>query len=195
MKRIGIMGGSFNPVHKGHIAVAMAVVESGLVDEVWLVLSPLNPLKQSCGEMVSDSRRLEMLRIAAKAISNVKVSDVELSLPRPSYTIDTLRHLAEVNPENRFVVIIGSDNWAIFNKWKDYGRILSEYGVIVYPRPGFPVDEAALPDNVSLVDAPVSDVSSTEIRGKLREGTDANNLLPCGVYEYIKANNLYEGTK
>ena len=135
---VGILGGSFNPVHIGHMILASYLAQWGYVDKVWLTLSPRNPLKDPAG-LVPDLKRLAMLSIAIKKAPDMDICDIELTMPRPSYTINTLDTLAARYPDKRFKLVIGSDNWAIFDKWRDSQRILDEYGVIVYPREGYPV--------------------------------------------------------
>lgn len=190
MKRIGIMGGSFNPVHIGHLIVADYIRQHADLDEIRLVLSPLNPLKETPEDLIDDHYRLEMLEIACAATDYIKPSDIELSMPRPSYTISTLRALARENPEKGFKLIIGSDNWLIFDRWKDSEAIIKEFGVIVYPRPGYPIQNQ-LPENVTAVAAPLIGLSSTFVRQQINNGYDMRHFLPCGVYDYIKQHNLY----
>ncbi|MDE6378308.1 MAG: nicotinate (nicotinamide) nucleotide adenylyltransferase, partial [Duncaniella sp.] len=131
--KIGIFGGSFNPVHMGHLMLASYMQQFEGFDEVWLMLSPLNPLKTSSSELIPDLTRLKMLEIAVKGVKGLEVSDIELSMPRPSYTINTLRYLAKRYPRHSFRLIIGADNWRIFSQWKDSEKIIEEFGVTVYP--------------------------------------------------------------
>ena len=186
---IGIFGGSFNPVHIGHMMLASYLTQWGYVDEVWLTLSPLNPLKDAA-ELLPDIKRLAMLSIAAKGAEAIDICDIELSMPKPSYTIDTLRVLAERYPEYRFKLIIGSDNWQIFDKWRDAQRILDDYGVIVYPRPGFPIPEGHV-DGMEAVHPITVNLSSTQVRDAIARGRDMTYFLPPGVYKYIIDNKLY----
>ena len=186
----GILGGSFNPVHNGHIALARQVVEAGLADEVWLTLSPLNPLKAQSDELIDDRQRLEMLRLAVEGIPGLRVCDIELYMPRPSYTINTLTTLARRYPTKKFKLIIGSDNWNIFDRWRESQRILDEFGVIVYLRPGYDVERRNV-DGLEVVDAPGINLSSTFVRDAIENGRDMNLFLPQGVYKYITDNNLY----
>lgn len=185
---IGIFGGSFNPVHVGHMMLASYIAQYGGIDEVWLTLSPRNPLKPS-DELIDDKHRLKMLQLAIAGQSAVKICDIELSMPRPSYTVDTLRKLSYVYPDCRFKLIIGSDNWLIFDRWREHEIILNEYGVIVYPRPGCQV--SVDDDRAVLVDAPQIELSSTFLRQGLSEGKDMSSFMPHGVYRYIKENKLY----
>lgn len=165
----------------------------GGFDEVWLNLSPLNPLKSNPEELIPDVQRLAMLDLAIGTTKGLKVCDIELSMPRPSYTINTLRYLAKRYPRHQFKLIIGSDNWKIFDQWKDSEEILSDFGVVIYPRPGYPVG-TIYEDGVDVVTAPTADISSTFIRKALARGKDMNYFLPAGVFDYIKKNQLY-GTK
>lgn len=189
METIGLLGGSFNPVHIGHMMLASYLVQWSYVDKVWLLLSPRPPLKDP-GELLPDMKRLAMLSIAAKGADDIDICDIELSMPRPSYTINTLDLLADRYPDNRFKLIIGSDNWRIFDQWKEAQRILDDYGVLVYPRPGYPVmrDDTA---GMELVDAPMVHISSTFIRNAIAKGKNMSYFLPNGVYKYISENHLY----
>lgn len=187
---IGILGGSFNPVHAGHMMLAAWLTQWGIVDRVWLTLSPLNPLKDPAA-LIPDTRRLAMLGIATKGARLIETCDIELSMPQPNYTIATLDLLARRYPDRRFKLIIGSDNWRIFDKWKDSQRILEEYGVIVYPRPGYPVDEDHHVDGMELVHPITVDISSTQARSAIARDRDMTCFLPPGVYKYIVDNKLY----
>ena len=162
---IAIFGGSFNPVHYGHVAIAKSVVESGLVDEVWLMVSPRNPLKKD-SDLMPNRQRLQLARQAVKGIKGVKVSDFEMHLPKPSYTYLTLRRLRKAYPDVEFSLLIGGDNWLIFDKWKNAEEILRSTPIIIYPRKGSEIDVATLPPNVTFLDMPLYNISSTEIRAK-----------------------------
>ena len=135
--KIGVLGGSFNPVHIGHVMLASYLKQFEGFDEVWLMLSPLNPLKSNTTDLIPDVTRLKMLDIALKDAEGILVSDIELSMPRPSYTINTLRYLAKRYSRHSSKLIIGADNWKIFNQWKDSEEIINDFGVVVYPRPGY----------------------------------------------------------
>ena len=187
-RKIGIFGGSFNPVHNGHLSLAEAICRSGAVDEVWLTLSPQNPFKRS-KTLAADRHRLAMLRLAVHGVEEVDVCDVELSLPRPSYTINTLTHLSRQFPDVEFKLIIGADNYVVFDRWYEHERLVAEYGLVVYPRRGFALPESA--EGVVFVDAPLFDVSSTQIREAIACGAGFEAMLPCGVADYIKQNKLY----
>ena len=189
-ERIGILGGSFNPVHIGHLMIASYLVQWKIVDKVWLNLSPNNPLKDPNG-LITDMKRLEMLRIACANMPGLEICDIELTMPRPSYTINTLRLLAKRYPNKRFKLIVGSDNWNAFDQWREGDEILDDYGVIVYPRPGKEVRNKYV-DGMDLVQAPSIDLSSTFIRAAIAKGKDMRVYLPNGVYEYIVENQLYK---
>lgn len=187
---VGILGGSFNPVHIGHTMLASYMAQWGYVDSVWLTLSPRNPLKADSTTLIPDTKRLTMLNLAIKGARHIDVCDIELSMPTPSYTIRTLDVLAARYPNKRFKLIIGSDNWAIFDRWRDSHRILEEYGVIVYPRPGYPIPPGHV-DGMEVVDAPMVNISSTFIRAAVAKGRDMTYFLPQGVAKYISDHKLY----
>lgn len=172
-RKIAILGGSFNPVHYGHIEVARGVVNSGLASEVWLSLSPRNPFKEQAG-LMDVERRLELLKSAVETVDNVEWTDVELSLPVPSYMIDALNELKLRNPGNDFKLVVGSDNLRAFTQWKNWREILSRYGLIVYPRDvaevEIPAELRPYKDNITILSgAPLLPISSTEIRRTMKE--------------------------
>lgn len=186
---IGILGGSFNPVHIGHLMLASYIAQWGYVDKVWLTLSPQNPFKDARG-LIPDLKRLAMLNIATRTATNIETCDIELSMPRPSYSINTLDVLARLHPSKKFKLIIGSDNWRIFDQWRDWQRILDDYGVIVYPRPGYEIERKAV-DGMEIAHAPMVDISSSFVRQAIAQGKDMNLFLPHGVYKYIVDNKFY----
>lgn len=186
-RRIGILGGTFNPVHKGHTDLARRLVTDGVVDEVWLTLSPSNPLKNDRSG-ASDADRQDMLREACSAIDGVKPCFIEFELPRPSYTITTLRTLADKFPDYDFKLIIGADNWLIFDRWRSPDEIINKFGVIVYPRPGYVVAPESTESVTYLADYPETDVSSTFIRNSLPGSLD---LVDSAVASIIINRNLY----
>ena len=187
---VGILGGSFNPGHHGHLMLASYLAQWGVVDEVWLTLSPRNPLK-AAEALQPDTVRLNMLTLALKGEKNLDLCDIELSMPKPSYTINTLDVLSDRYPDLDFRLIIGSDNWAIFDRWRDHQRILDQYGVIVYPRPGYPVDPDPV-DGMTLIDAPTINISSTFVRKAVAAGRSVRYFVPDSVAQYIAAHKLYK---
>ncbi|MFZ5430580.1 MAG: nicotinate (nicotinamide) nucleotide adenylyltransferase [Bacteroidota bacterium] len=188
--RIGLFFGSFNPVHIGHLAIANYLVEFGNIDQLWFVVSPQNPHKKK-ENLLNDYDRLEMMHLAVKSEHRFRVCDVEFRLPKPSYTIDTLAHLSEKYPDHSFSIIMGSDNLVNFHRWKNYDQILRNYGILVYPRPGFDPQQAQIEDNYTLINAPLMEISSTFIREGIRQGRDLRHFLPPGVWDYIDKMGFY----
>lgn len=182
--KTGIFSGSFNPIHIGHLALANYLCEYGVLDEVWFLVTPHNPLKDESG-LWDDDFRLELTRLAVGDYPKFKVSDFEFQLPRPSYTIHTLTALKKAYPDHEFTLIIGSDNWKIFPQWFQPEAIINQFSLLIYPRHGYPIDTASLPEHVQLVDAPIFDISSTEIREALAEGKDVRYFLHPDVYQRI----------
>ncbi|MDR1591472.1 MAG: nicotinate-nucleotide adenylyltransferase [Prevotellaceae bacterium] len=188
-KRIGLYFGSFNPIHNAHLCVSRSLIEQKRVDEVWLIVSPQNPLKSRDGLLDAD-KRLEMAKLAVLSCPDVYVSDVEFTLPQPSYTIDTLHRLTEQHPSHTFSLLIGADAVPTFDRWKNYGDILANYPVFVYPRRGFPLSDEQL-RNMQLIDAPFYDLSATAIRALLKNGQPCNGMLPDAVLDCINRQKLY----
>ncbi len=182
--QIGIFGGTFNPIHNGHLAIARKIVESGEVDEVWFMVSPLNPFKQHV-ELLDDNIRLEMTRKALEGEHGIICSDYEFWLPRPSYTWNTLQSLKKDYPQHTFSLIIGADNWCKFSAWRNNDDIIREHRLLVYPRTGYPIDIESLPQSVSFIDMDTIDVSSTEIRQLIRNGNDVSSLIPGSILEMM----------
>ncbi len=183
--KIAIFGGSFNPIHNGHIALARSVIEQRKADEVWLLVSPHNPLKPQRG-LLPEELRLRIAREAVADIDGIRVSDVEFRLPRPSYTWATLGALSSEYPEHEFSLLIGADNWALFPRWAHYSDILERYSLLVYPRPGYPLNSSELPPNVHLIAAPEYPFSSTEVRHRLRQGLDVSGMVPPCVEQELR---------
>lgn len=192
MKATYLFGGSFDPIHIGHAMLANHVSQLPGVEELWLMPGRVNPLKAD-RPPTADEHRLRMCSLVAERCANVRVTDVELRLPEPSYTWRTLEHLRENFPGRRFVLLIGSDNWLCFDRWARHEEILRSCGLAIYPRPGFDVDPAALPVNVRyLENPPIARISSTFVRRELAEGKNLRYLVPADVLEYIKIHRLYE---
>lgn len=192
MIRTGVYGGSFNPVHNGHTELAKALCDMGAVDEMWLMVSPLNPLKQTGSEMLDDELRLQLTRMAVENDSRISVSDEELHLPRPSYMFRTLEVLRSKFPEREFVLVIGADNWLVFDQWSHYEDILRQHEIIIYPREGYDIDCSALPSNVHLVNTPLIPISSTQIRQAIAAGNCNGEGLAPQVWQTIQDKGYYK---
>ena len=190
MIKTGIFGGSFNPIHTGHISLARQLKEKAGLDEVWLMVSPQNPMKRQT-DLLSDEARLQMARLALKHEPGIIASDYEMHLPKPSYTWLTLQSLSRDYPDRQFVLMIGGDNWAIFHRWFHADDILQNYQVVVYPRRDERPVEKTLPAGVMIVEAELLDVSSTEIRQRIREGRSIQKLVPPSVAAFIKQEGYY----
>jgi len=190
-RRIGIYSGSFNPIHIGHQKLAEYLIDNRLVDEVWFVVSPCNPLKNQ-EDILDEYIRLEMLLMAIRHQPNFKASDIEFTMPIPSYSIDTLHELTSQFPDNQFLLIIGSDNALVFDQWKDYTQLLSEYPVMVYPRHGYDVEQVAgMYPQMKILHSPYFDISSTQIRRFIAQKKDVSQWLHPSVLQFINENDLY----
>jgi nicotinate-nucleotide adenylyltransferase len=191
LMRIAIYPGSFNPVHLGHIHLAGYVVTNQIADEVWMLVSPRNPLKIN-SELIEKEHRLAMVQLAIAGHPGLVASDFEFQLPRPSYTVDTLKRLQNSYPEHQFVLMIGSDNALIFDKWKDYETILQLVEVYVYPRQGFPTGDALnLYPAMIPIHSPLYPISSTQLRMALHRGDETGEWLSAEVVRYIRLHQLY----
>lgn len=191
--RTGIYGGSFNPIHLGHTGLGEWLCQQGWVDELWFLLSPLNPLKADVQQtLLGDAERLKLARLAVSQHKHLKVSDFEMHLPRPSYMVHTLEALRSTYPERQFTLIIGADNWQCFHQWKEPDEILRHHDIIVYPRQGCPIDDTQLPENVHIaVDAPLFDISSTAIRQRIPSSDYNGEWLHPDVWKRIRQKGLY----
>ena len=189
--KIGILGGSFNPIHIGHAILANYITQYTDIEQLWLLVSPQNPLKSEISDSY-DVHRLAMAELVASKCENVITSGFEFTLPKPSYTISTLEALTKKFPQHEFVLIIGADNWQYFNKWKDSDLILKNHDIYVYPRKGYEINiPDDLKDKVYSLDSPIVEVSSTFIREQLKDNRNMNFYLPQDVYKYILKNRLY----
>ena len=176
--KIGIFGGSFNPIHSGHISLARQLRQLAGLDEVWLMVSPQNPLKQGSNELLDDRLRYQLARIALHGEEGIRACDYELQLPKPSYTWNTLQHLHQDFPDHTFVLLIGGDNWQHFHRWYKADDILREYQLVVYPRRGSETDAATLPSSVRIVSTELIDISSTEIRKRIKARQPIFGMVP-----------------
>lgn len=188
--RTGIFGGTFNPIHLGHLALANYLCEENWVDELWFLITPQNPFKQE-QTLLDNHLRMKMVEAAIAGYPRFKASDFEFTLPRPSYTVTTLQKLSETYPDREFVLIIGADNWAAFDKWKYPEEILRNHRILVYPRPGYEINPHELPPQVKAVNTPLLEISSTFIRESIASGKDIRYFLHPEVYRFIKQHQLY----
>lgn len=184
--RIGIFGGSFNPIHIGHISLARQLRQLAALDEVWLMVSPQNPLKQGRNDLLDDRLRFQLARIALHGEAGIVASDFELKLPKPSYTWNTLQQLRQVFPNDTFLLLIGGDNWQNFHRWYRSDDILLEYQLVVYPRRGSETSHKAVPDNVMIAETELIDVSSTEIRQRVASGETIVDLVPNSIVPLVR---------
>jgi len=187
---IGVYFGSFNPIHTGHLIIASYVADYTSVDEVWLVVSPQNPLKPS-HVLLNEHDRLHLVQIAIEADERLKACDVEFALPKPSYTIDTLTHLSHTYPQHTFSIIMGSDSYQSLPKWKNYKQIIEKYNILVYPRPGIGLSDP-LPNAIVLKKAPIIDISSTYIRTQIQQQKNLRYIIPNMVREEIERKGYYQ---
>ena len=189
--RVGLYFGSFNPIHVGHLVIANAMLDNADVDEVWFVVSPHNPLKER-RTLLADHHRLQMVKDAIDDNYRFRACDEEFHLPKPSYTSLTLAHLAEKYPNKEFCLIMGSDNICTFDKWRNYQYILDNYKIFVYPRPNYQGSQWEKHRNVTMVSAPLMDISSSYIRNIIKEGRSPKYLLTPEVLKYVEDMNFYK---
>jgi nicotinate-nucleotide adenylyltransferase len=192
-KKIGLFFGSFNPIHIGHLILANYILEHTDMQELWFVVSPQNPFKEK-KSLLKDHNRLDMVQLAIKNYPKMRASNVEFSLPTPSYTIDTLTYLQEKYPEYTFSLIMGEDNLGSLQKWKNYELLLQNYEIIVYPRI---FGEEKKSDylqhqNIHQIDAPIIELSATEIRNMIKAGKNTRPMLPPEVFEYLDGSSFYK---
>ncbi|SCY02203.1 nicotinate (nicotinamide) nucleotide adenylyltransferase [Flavobacterium anhuiense] len=201
--KIGLYFGTYNPIHVGHLIIANHMAEFADLDQIWMVVTPHNPLKKKA-TLLDDQQRLQMVYLATEDYPKIKPSDIEFKLPQPSYTVITLAHLQEKYPNHEFSLIMGEDNLKTLHKWRNYEVILENHDIYVYPRleakgrTGEAISDE--PENVELkshpkihvIDAPIVEISSTFIRNSIKEGKNIQPLLPPKVWEYIDHNNFYK---
>ena len=190
--RVGLFGGSFNPIHNAHIALASTICEQARLDEVWFMVSPQNPLKQA-QDLLDENERYEMVKLALESEAKIlKASNYEFHLERPSYTWKTLRALKNDFPQHEFSLIIGGDNWVRFPRWAHSEEILANHHIYIYPREDSEIDEATLPENVHLIHTPKINITSTMLREMVRNGKDISAFVPEKVAKAIADNNYYK---
>jgi nicotinate-nucleotide adenylyltransferase len=196
--KIGLYFGTFNPIHVGHLIIANHFAEHTDLDQIWMVVTPHNPLKNK-ETLLKDATRLELVFLATENFPKIKPCDIEFHLPQPNYTVTTLAHLQDKYPKNEFSLIMGEDNLKSFYKWKNYEVILENHAIYVYPRvdendqinkEGGKYDFKNHP-NVHFIAAPIVEISATFIRNSIKNKKNIQPLLPNKVWEYIDHNNLY----
>ena len=195
--KTGLFFGSFNPIHIGHMAIANYIVEYTSLDEIWFVVSPHNPLKKKA-TLLDDRNRLYMVRLAVEDDPRFRACDIEFSLPKPSYTIDTMAFLTEKYPGREFSLIMGEDNLCTLHKWKNPEELVKRYHIYIYPRmnAGKKEDQTlkkilSLAD-ITTVNAPVMEISGTFIRDAVKDGKDIGWYMPAPVWKYIQEMHYYE---
>lgn len=186
---IGLYFGSFNPVHIGHLIIASYCKHTTNLNQVWLVVSPQNPLKPSA-TLLNEYHRLHLVRTAIENDPNLRVTDIEFHLPKPSYTINTLAYLKEKYPQHQFSIIMGSDSFHNIEQWKNYRTLVAEHELFIYNRPGFPINNT-IGAHITEIDAPLLSISSTQIRSFIKAGLPIRYLVPPEVAEEIEKNNYY----
>ena len=190
MKKIGIYSGSFKPIHHGHVMLANFLVEFSDLDELWFVVSPQNPLKKK-DELLEDAERLKLVQLAVGDDPRFRVSDIEMHLPRPSYTINTLTALSEQYPDDRFVFICGMDSLQNLHHRREYQRILDNYELLVFPREGYDGGELIHHSSVTILKTPILEISSTFIRQSIKEGRDVRHFMPERAFRYLNERGFY----
>lgn len=195
--KTGLFFGSFNPIHIGHMAIANYIVEYTSLDEIWFVVSPHNPLKEKT-TLLDDRNRLYMVRLAVEDDPRFRACDIEFSLPKPSYTIDTMAFLSEKYPGREFSLIMGEDNLCTLHKWKNPEELVKRYRIYAYPRMDVVKKENQTLKNIlsladiTTVNAPVMEISGTFIRDAIKEGRDIGWFMPATVWKYIQEMHYYE---
>lgn len=194
MKQIGLFFGSFNPIHIGHIILANHILEFSDLDEIWFVVTPHNPFKEK-KTLLNDQNRLYMVELALKNYPNMKASNIEFSLPQPSYTIDTLAYLKERHPSHTFSLIMGEDNLSGLQKWKNADVLIAHYPIYVYPRLTETTSAGKklleLP-TIQKIDAPIIELSATQIRNMIKENKNVRPMLPPEVFDYLDGSSFYK---
>ncbi|MWB93571.1 nicotinate-nucleotide adenylyltransferase [Flavobacterium sp. GA093] len=191
--KIGLYFGTYNPIHVGHLIIANHMAEFADLDQIWMVVTPHNPLKKKA-TLLDDHHRLQMVFLATEDFPKIKPSDIEFKLPQPNYTVHTLIHLHEKYPQHEFSLIMGEDNLKTLHKWKNFEVILDNHDIYVYPRISTEAENLELKSHpkVHIIDAPIVEISSTFIRNNIKKGKNIQPLLPSKVWEYIDHNNFYK---
>lgn len=190
MATTGLYFGSFNPIHNGHLMLANYLVENSGIDALWFVISPQNPFKTK-ESLLPDYQRLELVNRAIEGYKKFAACDIEFSMTKPSYTIDTLTYLGEKYPKRDFALIMGTDNLERLDRWKNYEQIINNHKIIVFPRNGCDGGALRSHPNVKIVDTPIIEVSSTFIRESIRQGKDVRFFMPERVFEYVDEMNFW----
>ena len=188
--KIGLFFGSFNPIHHGHLMVASYIANHTALQQIWLVVSPQNPHKTQAS-LLNEYDRLHLAQLAIEDDDQIKVSDIEFKLPKPSYTIDTLTYIQEQFPQHEFSVIMGGDSFQNLPKWKNFEMLIKNYQFIVYRRPGFEITEMN-GARVQYLEAPMLELSATLIRNNCKDGITIRYLVPEKVREEIERNNYFK---
>lgn len=191
--KIGLYFGTFNPIHVGHLIIANHMAEHSDLDQIWMVVTPHNPLKQK-NTLLDDYQRLHLVRLATEDYPKIKPTDIEFKLPQPNYTVNTLAHLSEKFPQHEFSLIMGEDNLKSLHKWKNYEYILQHHDIYVYPRVSEEGENELFKNHprIQIIDAPVVEISSTVIRDNIKKNKNIRPLLPQKVWEYVVHNNFYK---
>jgi nicotinate-nucleotide adenylyltransferase len=191
--KIGLYFGTFNPIHIGHLIIANHMAEHADLQQIWMVVTPHNPLKQK-NTLLDDRQRLHMVRLATEEYPKIKPSDIEFSLPQPNYTVNTLAHLKDKFPTHEFSLIMGEDNLNSLHKWKNYDYILENHDIYIYPRLTSELENLDLKTHprIHKIDAPIVEISSTFIRESIKNKKNVRPLLPESVWEEIDYNNYYK---
>ncbi len=187
--KIGLYFGSFNPIHIGHLIIANHIAYSTDLNEVWFIVSPQNPLKESAS-LLNEHHRYSLVKIAVEDEKKLKVNNVEFLMPKPSYTIDTLIYLSEKYTQHNFSLIIGSDSYLNFNKWKNYEQIILNYNILIFQRPSFTI-KTDLPESIKIIQAPLLDISSTQIRKNIKDKKSIRYLVTDKVMDEIELKGYY----
>lgn len=191
-EKIGLFFGTFDPIHNGHLKIAKYITEEKLADKVWLVVTPENPIKVG-SKISSFNHRFNMAKIATENYDNIIPSDLEVNLKKPNYTIDTLEYISNKLKDIEFSLIIGEDNYKIFDTWKDYKKIINKYKIFIYPRKGTLNENLhIINENTMYIGGPRIDLSSTNIRKIVSKNSDPKDLISNKVMEYINSNKLYQ---